>query len=147
MTNRRDQRLPVDLITSQQHHPRALAQMCMIVPPAPSYEDGKRTGVVTTNDADPNVTPPTVNRVWPGERYSLLTLTPRWTGTKQATVVKVWVKTGLVDLPYSLLKKVSFAGSGDDVETEVGIGNRDFFVQVESGADVGHPFEVLVGVV
>ena len=143
--NRRDQREHLGTIGTRAYHPKAMALVVLNVSAPVSYEDNFRTGVLTTNDADPNVTPPPDGRIYEGSSVGTVGLLPRWTGTVQNVTLEVFVRTGNVDLPWALVGSTTFDGT-DDTEAQISTGFRDFFVRVKTGVDAGHPFEAIIGI-
>lgn len=106
---------------------------------------------VVGNDAnDPNTTEPTNARTLicsgPNACVSHIGIWPIWPVAAQAVVLHVWCKTGLTTAGAKWVRvaKVNFAGTTDDLETQVAVGYRDTFIQVVSGADAGHPLSLAV---
>lgn len=116
----------------------------------PDYAEGKVFGPLADVDLDPNTAPPDASRVLVGSEesgatVSAIAITPTWS-TGQATVLRVWAKTGLLSPAWTLLKTINLAGDGTDIEQVVDVGCRDVFVQVVSGADAGHQITLAVAV-
>lgn len=128
----------------------ALARIVRVVTGRPDYASGKVFGPLAANDADPNTSAPTADRVLigapeSGATVSAIAITPTWS-TGQAVVLRVWAKTGLVAPAWTLVKSINLAGDGTDVEQVVDVGCRDVFVQVVSGVDAGHQITLAVAV-
>jgi hypothetical protein len=131
---------------------RALSKVSFTVAPPVHYPNGAvygGSGGFTSNDANPNLTPPAADRILlgsPESDASPISHVAVWGAVTAATVLAVWVRTGLTQagMAWARVARINLSNVTTDLEAVVAVGARDVFVQVESGATGGTPVKFAV---
>lgn len=147
MTDRRI-RLQTHREDAQSFQDRLLAAFHVSAGVPVHYPDGALYEALVALDADPNTSAPAAARILLGAPESgapPISHVAVWPSViTQAAVLRVWARSQVAAVGWVPIRTISLAGDGSDNETQIGVGARDVFVQVVSGADAGHPLTLAV---